>query len=410
MAPPPRPAPRRRATASDRRGNVDSVRPERILNARSDDLARVQEHVARHPEIRPFAVPFEHLPLIIDTNRALQDVAWLAKRQNPDARTSLQELCASGFVTLYAPEQLLDEVERRLTRIADNVKVSSDRVREAWASYVTLINVIPTEHLDVEEAGCRTRDPSDLPFLAAQQAVGAHGMLSKDKDLPAMGALVVKHEVLRVAVEFTRSKSLAVQGTVLGTGTLGLGVALTYGAFKGAVAIIRGYRRLPGWLQVLLPVVAISATAFVVFHPPTRARVRDLVRRAKPWLAVVRERGGDLLDQYFEEMQEADGKAKAALALLREQVPTPARGPTLKQLAYRVCLAARDPLSVAEIENRVRLQGYRSNSKDLQRYLRAVLRGDPRLVLTDGGWKPTRRAAQSGQIIELRRQDVTSTS
>jgi predicted nucleic acid-binding protein len=410
MAPPRRPPLRRRVGLVRRTRYVRLVRPERILNARSDDLARVQEHVARHPEIRPFAVRFEHLPLVIDTNRALQDVAWLAKRKNPDARTSLQELCASGFVSLYAPDQLREEVERRLTCIAENVKVPRDRVEEAWASYVTLINVIPTEHLDIAEADSQTRDPSDLPFLAAQQAVGAHGMLSKDKDLPAMGALVVKHEVLRIAVEFARSKSMVVQGTVLGTGTLGLGAALTYGAFKGVLAMVSGYRRLPGWLQVLLPVVTVGATAFVVFHAPTRARVRDLVRRAKPWLAEVRERGGDLLDQYLEEMHEADGKAKAALALLREQVPIPARRPTLKQLAYRICLASRAPLSLGQIENRVRLQGYHSKSKDLQPYLRAVLRRDPRLVLTDGGWKPTRRAARSGPIIELRREHVTSTS
>jgi predicted nucleic acid-binding protein len=377
-----------------------------MLTARSDDLARVQEHVARHPEIRPFAVPFEHLPLIIDTNRALQDVAWLARRKNPDARTSIQELCASGFVSLYAPEQFIEEVERRLTRIAENVEVSLDAIQEAWASYATLIHVIPAEHLEVPEADSRTRDPTDLPFLAAQHAVGAHGMLSKDKDLPAMGALVVKHEVLRIAVEFARSRSVVVEGTVLATGALGLGGAVAYGAFKGAAALVRGYRRLPGWVQVLLPVIAVGATALVLFHAPTRGRIRNLVRRAKPQLAELRGRGGDLINQYLEEMQEADGKAKAALALLREQVPIPARRPTLKQLAYRICLASRDPLSLPEIENRVRLQGYHSKSKDLQPYLRAVLRGDPRLVQTDEGWKPTRRAARPGPIIELRREDV----
>ncbi len=362
-----------------------------MLNARSDDLARVQEHVARHPEIRPFAVPFEHLPLIIDTNRALQDVAWLAKRTNPNARTSLQELCASGFVSLYAPEQLLEEVERRLTCIAENVKVPRNRLEEAWTTYVRLINVIPTEHLEIREANARTRDPSDLPFLAAQRAVGAHGILSKDKDLPAMGALIVKHEVLRIAVEFARSKSVAIQGTVLGTGALGLACAVSYGAFNGTVALVRRYRRLPGWLQVLLPLTVAGATAFVVFHTPTRARVRDLIRRAKPWFAEVRERGGDLLDQYLEEMQEADGRAGAALALVREQVPIPSRSPTLKQLAYRACLLSNVPLSPAQIENRVRLQGYQSKAKDLQPYLRAVLRSDPRVVSSESGWTLTRR-------------------
>lgn len=376
------------------------VLPDRLLNARSDDLAHVQDHVARHPEIRPLSIPFEHLPLVIDTNRALQDVAWLAKRRNPDARTSLQELCASGFVSLYAPEQMVEEVERHLGQIADNVHAPIDRIQEAWATYASNVNVIPSDHLEADPGDSRTRDPSDLPFLAAQRAVGAHGMLSKDKDLPAMGALIVKHEVLRIAVEFARSKSVVVQGTVLGTGTLTLGAALGYGAFKGVVAMVRGYRRLPGWLQVVLPIVAVGATAFVMFHPPTRARVRELLRRAKPWLAEIRERGSDLLDQYVEEMQEADGRAKAALALVREQVPIPSRRTSLKQLAYRACLASKEPLSPTQVENRVRLQGYQSKAKDLQPYLRSVLRSDPRLVLTEAGWDLTRRAVLPGSIVE----------
>lgn len=376
------------------------VRPERLLNARSDDLAHVQEHVARHPELRPVSIPFEHLPLVIDTNRALQDVAWLARRRNPEARTALQELCASAFVSLYAPEQLVEEVERHLGQIAANIQAPVESVQAAWESYASIINVIPAEHLEVDAGDPLVRDPSDLPFLAAQRAVGAHGVLSKDKDLPAMGALVVRHEMLKVAVEFARSKSVVVQGTVLGTSSLVLTGALAYGAFKGAAAMFRGYRRLPAWLQVMLPVLALGTTAFVVFHAPTRARLREMVGRAKPWIAELRARGGDLLDRYVEEMSEAEGRAKAAIALLREHVPLPSRGPTLRQLAYRVCLASASPLSSEMIENRVRLQGYRSKAKDLQPYLRSVLRSDPRLILTHAGWTTSRRVALPGPFVD----------
>lgn len=397
----PRPVPRSSDTANTvRLGRYSPVvLPERLLNARSDDLAQVQEHVARHPELRPVSIPFEHLPLVIDTNRALQDVAWLAKRRNPEARTSLQELCSSGFVSLYAPEQLVDEVERHLGQIADNTRAPLDRVHEAWATYASIINVVPSDHLEVDAADTRTRDPSDLPFFAAQRAVGAHGMLSKDKDLPAMGALIVRHEMLQVAVEFARCKSVVVQGTVLGTSSLVLTGALAYGACKGAVALARGYRRLPGWLQFLLPLFALGTTAFVIFHAPTRARIREMLQRAKPWLAEVRARGGDLLDQYVQEMSEAEGRASAAIALLREQVPVPARGPTLRQLAYRVCLASATPLSTEMIENRVRLQGYRSRSKDLQPYLRTVLRSDPRLIRIGTGWTVSRKVALPGPFV-----------
>ena len=385
--------------ASDTRSSDYTVLPDRVIHARSDDLARVQDHLRRNPEIRAISIPFEHLPLVIDTNRVLQDLAWIAKRKNPDVRNWLQELCASGFATLYAPEQLIGEVETHLAILAENVGVPRAALEAAWANYVSLINFIPTEHLELPDAESGARDPSDLPFLAAQKAVGAHGILSKDKDIAAMGALVVKHEALRFAVEFARNQSVVVGGTVLGSGTLVLSGAVIYGAFKGAAAMFRGYRRLPGWLQVLIPLAVVGTAAFAIFHAPTRARIRGLVGRAKPWLNEVRERGGELLGQYLAEMQEADGKAKAALTLLREQVPPPSRKLALKQLAYRACVESKVPLSDAEIENRVLMQGYVSRSKDFRRYIRMVLRSDERLALTNAGWSLTKRAVLSGPVV-----------
>src|SRR5689334_4360526 len=84
-----------------------------------------------------------------------------------------------------------------------------------------------------------------------------------------------------------RSGPVAIQGTGLGTGVVGLACAGGYRACRGAVAVARACRRRPGWLQVLLPPAAAGATAFVVFHRPTRARFRELARRAKPWLTEV---------------------------------------------------------------------------------------------------------------------------
>jgi predicted nucleic acid-binding protein len=373
---------------------------ERILNARSDDLARAQGIAAGHPDLCALAGPFEHLPLVIDTNRVLQDVGWLARRQDPQARNFLQELCASAVVSLYAPEQLIDEVESHLSVIAENLGITRERVVSAWESYQTIVNIIPREHLDLPQADASSRDPTDLPFIAAQEAVGAHGIISSDKDLVAMGALIVKHEVLRLAREFARNRSIVVQGEVGGTAALTVGAGLIYGACKGAAALFRGYRRLPGWLQALIPLALVVATTWVVFRPASRKKLRGWIERAKPRLIEARARAGDFLEQYLAEMQEAEGKAKAALDALRNHCPLPTRKPTLRLLAYRACVASRQPLATEQIEARVRQQGYKSKAKDLQRYLRSVLRKDSRLVSVGDGWTLSRRPLPVGRTVE----------
>ena len=374
---------------------------DRILNARSDQLAHAQDIATRHPELANLAGPFDHLPLVIDTNRVLQDVGWLARRQVPDARNWLQELCASGLVSLYAPEQLIYEVETHLSEIADNLRVPRERVEGAWKSYNQCIHLIPTEHLDVPDATSSTRDPTDLPFLAAQKAVGAHGVISKDKDLAAMGALIVRHETLRIAVEFARNKSLEMQGRA-GVGvSFMLGGGVLYGAYKGAVTVFRGYRRLPTWLQIIIPAAIAGAAAFAALHAPSKRRIREWVDRAKPHLSEVRVHAGDLIEQYLAEFQEAKGKAKAALDVLRQHVPLPKKCATLKQLAYRTCVASAVPLSVEQIEVRLRQQGYTSKSKNLKRYVREVLRKDARLTEGPEGWTLSRRPPLPGPIVEV---------
>lgn len=373
---------------------------DRILNARSDDLALAQGIAAGHPDLCALAGPFEHLPLVIDTNRVLQDIGWLARRKDPHARNFLQELCASGLVSLYAPEQLIDEVESHLSEIAEHHGVPRERVESAWRSYQSIVNVIPKEHLEFPPADSSTRDPSDLPFLAAQRAVGAHGIISEDKDLSAMGALIVKHEALRIAVDFARSRCIVIQGKAGGTATLMVCGGLIYGACKGAEALVRGYRRLPSWLQAALPVALLVATTLAVLHPGARRTLRGWVERAKPRLAEARERAGAFLEQYLTELQVADGKAKAALAVLRVRVPLPARRPPLRQFVYRACAASRQSLTPEQIEARARQQGYESKSKDFRRYLRAVLRKDLRLVNVDEKWTISRRPVPPGRTIE----------
>lgn len=373
---------------------------ERILDARSDDLASAEGLVTQLPEVRWLMRPTEHLPLVIDTNRVLQDIGWLARRRTVDARNFLEELTAAGMASLYAPEHLIREVETNLSEFAENLGVDRDRLDAAWRSYASLIHFLPAEHLDLSEPDTATRDPSDVPFLAAQRAVGAHGIISTDKDLVAMGALVVKHEALRLAVEFARNKSVVVQGNTGIAGISTLGVGLVYGTYKASAALVRCYRRLPGWLQILIPLVLASAAAFALLHKPTREKVRDFVRRPKPWLADVRSRAGEFFEQYLTEMQDAEGKAKAALGLLRQQVPIPTRRPTLKQLAYRVCVASSEPVSLDEIVVGVRRHGYPSTSTHLHRYLRTVLRKDRRLVPNaDMCWTLSKRPVLPGPLV-----------
>lgn len=327
--------------------------------------------------------PLEHFVLVVDSNRVLADLGWLTgKRRSPGARTALQELHASGTVSLFAPEQLVGEVEDHLADIAPHYRTTVEALRSAWVEYRTILHFIPASHL--ARADDSVRDPKDVPFLLAKDAVGARAIISKDKDIAAMAGLMVAHETLRIAVDYVRHGSKAAQGRFMVLTGLGLVGGLVYGAWAGAVELARLYMRLPRWLKIAVPLALVTSAVVIALHPGARRRLREARESLKSRWPEFKAKSGEAFEQFWTELSAAEAGARNALGVVRQHVPSERKGPTLRQLAYRVCVAAGSPISEQELAARLRLEGYQTKSKRPAAYLRQVLRADGRFRESPG--------------------------
>ena len=371
---------------------------ERLIPGRSDALAGYREF--DHPVFRQAVGPLDHFVLIIDTNRVLEEIGWLvAKRKRPDARTGLQELHASGTVSLFAPEILIDEVESHLQEIADYYRTSVDALRAAWAEYREMIHFIPDAHLGPADPSAR--DPKDVPFVRAKEAVGAAAIISKDNDIRAMAGLIVAHETIRLAVDYARAATTSAEGRMMVLTAVGSVCGVVWGIGAGTVAAVRGYLKLPPWLKIAVPIAVLLSLLAVALHPTPRRKLRDAVDALKSKWPGFKAEAGALVEQFGSELRSAETNARNALEIVRQQIPSSKKGPTLRQYAYRACLGAGLPLPLAELESEIRRMGYETESRQLGSYLRRVLRSDSRFREASGRWDLSARVRGQGVIVDV---------
>ncbi len=375
-----------------------------MLRGRSDALAKYREFDL--PAFRHAVGPLEHFVLVIDTNRVLEELGWLvAKRRRPDARTGLQELHASGTVSLFAPEVLVHEVESHFDEVAKWYRTSVDALRAAWDEYREMIHLVPDEHLGPPDPSAR--DPKDVPFLRAKDAVGADAIISKDKDIRAMAGLMVAHETIRMAVEYARAATARAEGHLMLGGVVTGSIAIVWGVGAGTTAAVRAFLKLPRWLKVAIPVALFLTLLGVALHPRARRRLRELMNALKAKWPGFKAEAGAIMAQLSREVRAAEVTASSALEILRRQIPPQKSAPTLRHYAYRACLVAGGPVPLAQLEVEIRRLGYITKSRQLAAYLRRVLRGDARFRESADGWQLSARARKNLPVVEVPAESVT---
>lgn len=76
------------------------------------------------PALKPLGDLFQ-ATVIIDASVVIQDLVWLCgKRQNPAARTALQEVIAGGTVRPTAPRHLDDEIRAKLPDVSHRESIA----------------------------------------------------------------------------------------------------------------------------------------------------------------------------------------------------------------------------------------------------------------------------------------------
>lgn len=362
----------------------------------SDTLASIRSLAVQLPALKPLFGDIPRVDVVVDANIILEEISYLAKsRRDATARTALQELIASGTVMAFAPLTLVAEVERHIPKIAERRRADAERLRAVWLEYRALLHFFEPDPL-TDEQKSEAADPDDIPYKELWLQLGARAIYTNDRHLPRMGADVVRFEVFLSLREYARAASVEL---IIRFGG-GLAVVLGIGAIASLVMLTRtiagGIARLSPAAKLVLGVVVVGLLA----HPKSRnATVRGL--KAIPGLfAQAAEVLGPVVTRVSEELLASSTAAKASLNAARTNLPAGPKRRTVRMRARAICIASKEPLSVASIEARMRADGYASAGRTARQYLLRVLRTDPRLrEAPPGFWTAIRSPAveEAGQ-------------
>jgi hypothetical protein len=181
-------------------------------------------------------------------------------------------------VIAYAPEFLRHEVEKHLPALAEQTNRPLEEFEREWSSYQKPIRFVPVSVTDavVESAHRNLRDPNDLPFLLAREAVAAELIISRDEDIKAAGITVF--DTLDILIDlrsYSRSRSVELQIRFAGVAVAGVGVAVVV----GLIAALRGLGKLFMRAPTFVKVMVIGLALLPLLHGPTRAKIKELLMK-----------------------------------------------------------------------------------------------------------------------------------
>lgn len=350
----------------------------------SDDLAPVRELIAGIPSLAQIFDIFPQLRFVVDSNVIIGDLIWLAKtRENPSARTSLQEVIDAGAVIAFAPARLCEEVEKHIPKLARKNGIPEEMLREEWLNYQTYLRFCDVEEV-VAEYGQQVIDPNDLPFVSLYGQVGAAAVISKDPHISAMGAPTVKLDVIIQLRDYSRSKSVEVTIKMGGYILTGITIEMVFETLKLAASL---FKKLPSWMQVGL----IVAAGILLLYPKSRGQINAYLTTVSKKFHIAFAEVKPVLAELIRTLNTESNKASKSLAGINRALP-PLRRVPLRTVAYSVCLAAGTRLTLSEIQRKVLINGYKTKSKRFASYLRRVMIADTRFVLCkDRRWTVIQR-------------------
>jgi predicted nucleic acid-binding protein len=254
--------------------------------------------------------------LVLDTNVVIDELLFVTcKRRNDSARTALREAMDSGVILTIAPTKMHEEVERHISRLARKRSLPEAKLREAWADLKTRIEFHEVEKNSLQSQN--VRDKNDIEFVVLYKTSGADAVLTRDLDIPAMGAKSVGPEVIPWVRDYARAKSPEVSLRIGNLVILGIPIAGLAVLAKLLSIAWRTVRNLSPEFQFLL----LTGTVFAALHPYTRRALRagfaSLVSGMSTSTGVFAEVVGEL----SLETQAAQVEVRAKQAVVESLIP-----------------------------------------------------------------------------------------
>jgi len=225
-----------------------------------------------------------------------------------------------------------------------------------------------------------------VPYKAACEELGADAVYSRDGHFQAMNVPLIANRSTGLALrDYARSSSV-----MLGISfSSGLVLTISFATLRATYFMVEkllvGFVNLPTWAKLVIA----AAAAIAVAHPKSRTKlveawgyVREAIGAVTPGLQGAIEA---VAVRFLESHQNAAQKRSE----LQSALPKPRRRTAL-QHARSICLVNKEPLSLTEIERRMRTGGYASLSTNFPAYLRRRMRASKQFVeVVPGQWALT---------------------
>jgi hypothetical protein len=360
--------------------NEPSVRFDKFL--RSYLLPRLVEFVHAFPALRPLLPRLAQIRIVLDANPVQRELRWRLKwRRNPAHLSALHEVIDAGLVVAYAPTYLRHEIEKHFEDIATDAGCDPRDVEREWNLFSKVIVFYDPTTTSLLTGQCE--DPNDLPYLATWNELEARAICTSDHHLIETEVPVFSILIDTTLRQYARSSTVQ----------LGVAIGSSFACFASFEALSLLHRLLVRFfdafrkLSPAMQIGILGAVAICIAHPKCRERALAAWRHISDWLsdsAVV-----DAIYSMGNQWLSATDEAEQSYRKIREVLPPPRKSPLRKHLRS-VCVAADSPLSLYELEKRVRRGGYESGSKTFRQYMRRVLRSDNSLrEVSPGFWAYT---------------------
>lgn len=331
---------------------------------RSDWLPLLLALAEGIPAFSPLLEDVIRIGVVVDAHIVQQELRWrLGRRQNPLARTKLHEAFASGVIIPFAPSFLRSDIADHLPDIAKATNRTIEEARAEWEDFASLLHFWSANRPS-KLPGHRVADPDDLPYISAAEDLGLP-VYSLDRHYQKMETPVIRVLIDGTAQAYARSSSMRIAVTIGSATTVMLGV-------EAIIALCRGISRLVGAFQRLDPMIQlaiVTAVSVAVLHPKSRAKLIS----AYKWL---RTKGGSPVLQAIGNiaLQRAESSEfeNVARESLRKSLPPLPRRSALMH-ARTICLSAKKPLRLEDIETKMIKDGYVTRAQEFRKYLRRVL-------------------------------------
>jgi hypothetical protein len=305
---------------------------------------------------------------VLDAQIVQQELRWrLRRRQKQSARISLHEAICAGIIIPVAPTFLIEEIEDHAVRIAQETGATFEDVQREWQDFLKLLHFYSPQNQPELKAFVEAVDKDDLPYVAVAQELGMP-IYSQDHHYEKMQAPVIGVLIDATARSYARSSSVQIAVMVGSAYTVTIGVE----AISAACRVIKNAVEWFGELHPGVQVATIGGVLVALAHPTSRAKL------ASVWDWVKKNATPPVMQAVASiavQLAEASKNAEAASKRIHEAVPSQRKRTALMH-ARMVCLLAKTPVSLAEIESRMRADGYVTRARDFASYLRRVMRSN----------------------------------